>query len=125
MIRTLLLVGLGGFAGSSFRYLVQRMIASVTTLSFPYGTLTINISGSLLIGIIFGIAEKSDLLSPEARLFLITGVLGGFTTFSTFTLDVMTLLRDSQYLYSFLYISVSLAGGIAATFSGFMASKLF
>lgn len=113
-----LLVGLGGGLGSIARYLSQRAVAQYLPVSFPYGTFFVNILGSFLIGILFGISEKSNLFSPEVRLFLTVGFCGGFTTFSTFTLDGLMLIRDAQYLYLTLYIGLSVMLGLAATFAG-------
>jgi len=78
MIRTLLLVGTGGFLGSISRYLVSRFVQNSIPSSFPYGTFFVNIAGCLLIGIIYGLSERSSLLTPGWRLFLAAGFCGGF-----------------------------------------------
>ncbi len=117
-MKMLLIVGLGGGLGSIARFLSQKTVAQFLPVSFPYGTFFINILGSFLIGIFFGISEKSNVLSPEVRLFLTTGFCGGFTTFSTFSLDSLMLIRDAQYLYFGLYAGLSVLLGLAATFAG-------
>jgi protein CrcB len=84
MLKSILIAGIGGFIGTVFRFLVSRYI-QVTYLSvFPWGTFLVNILGSLLIGIFYGISEKGNFMSPEWRIFLTVGICGGFTTFSTF-----------------------------------------
>src|SRR6478672_9090972 len=94
MVNNLLLVGLGGGAGSIMRYLCQRWINASYLHSFPLATFLVNASGCLLIGMLYALAEKSQVMSPEVRLLLVTGFCGGFTTFSTFAFENMTLLRS-------------------------------
>ena len=119
MIKTLLLIGTGGFLGSISRYLASRFLQNSIPSSFPYGTFFVNITGCLLIGIIYGLSEKSSLLTPEWRLFLAVGFCGGFTTFSTFANENLALLRDGEFFYFFLYTGLSVFLGIAATFLGY------
>lgn len=123
MLKMFLITGAGGFLGSGFRYLAQRLIADFLPVSFPYGTLIINIAGSLLIGIVFALGEKTRILTPEMRIFLAVGVCGGFTTFSTFSLDTYTLLKDSQYLYLSVYVFLSVLLSISATIAGIWIIK--
>jgi CrcB protein len=85
--------------------------------------MSVNIIGSLLIGVVYGLVEKGN-LSPEARLFLATGILGGFTTFSAFTMDALKLLQDGLWLESISYILLSVVLGLAATFLGIFLIKL-
>ena len=87
------------------------------------GTFTVNIVGCLAIGIIFGISEKMN-LSPEWRLFLATGICGGFTTFSAFSFETMAMLRDGLVLYSLLYIAVSMLIGLISVYMGMTLLKL-
>jgi len=125
MIRTLLLVGTGGFLGSISRYFVSRFVQNSIPSSFPYGTFFVNIAGCLLIGIIYGLSERSSLLTPGWRLFLAAGFCGGFTTFSTFANENLALLRDGEFFYFFLYTGLSVFLGIAATFLGVLITKIF
>lgn len=118
MIKMFFITGAGGFMGSGLRYLSQRLISHYFPLSFPYGTFIINILGCFLIGIIFAMGDKTKILSPEMSMFLAVGFCGGFTTFSSFTLDSIGLLRDGQYLYFSTYIFASVAIGILATIAG-------
>ena len=125
MIRTLLLVGTGGFLGSISRYLASRLLQNTIPSSFPYGTFFVNIAGCLLIGIIYGLSERSSLLTPGWKLFLAAGFCGGFTTFSTFANENLALLRDGEFFYFFLYTGLSVFLCIAATFFGVLITKIF
>lgn len=117
-IRILLIIGTGGFLGTIARYLTQQGISRILPILFPYGTLTVNIVGCFLIGIIYALADRGNALSPEWRFFLTTGFCGGFTTFSTFSYESYNLIRDEQYIYLSLYIGISVLIGIMATFLG-------
>lgn len=123
-MKLILLIGSGSFIGGILRYLLSFFITSKSNSSFPFGTFAVNIIGCLLIGLVFAISEKID-LAQEWRLFLATGILGGFTTFSAFSNESLTLLRDGQFLIAGLYISLSVFVGIAATFIGYALIKLF
>ncbi len=125
MIKNILLVGLGGGIGSIARYLCQKWFAENLTSPFPWGTLVVNLIGCLFIGIIYALAERSDILSPTTRLLLITGLCGGFTTFSAFAFENMQLLRSGDILYFLLYSAGTLVLGIAAVFAGIAILKLF
>jgi len=117
MIKNLLLVGLGGAIGSMLRYAGSVLISSKT---FPYATLTVNIIGSFIIGIIFAISIKEEVLFNNWKLFLATGICGGFTTFSAFSLENMSLLQSGKYGMAFTYVGLSILLGIGATFSGYL-----
>jgi fluoride exporter len=124
MIRNVLLVGLGGGLGSMARYLCQRWFGDHYSGTFPWATFAVNFTGCFLIGLIYAIAEKTTLLSPQTRLLLITGLCGGFTTFSAFAFENMTFLRSGDTLYFFLYSIGSIVLGIAAVFAGIAIIKL-
>jgi len=123
MLKTLILVGSGGFLGSSFRYLLSRYIESNWLSSFPYGTFGVNVLGCLIIGIIYGLSVK-NLASGEIRLLLATGFCGGFTTFSSFSYEFLTLLQDGQLWYAFLYSFGSLLAGLFAVWIGLTLIKM-
>lgn len=91
--------------------------------TFPLGTFIVNTTGCLLIGLFYALSEKGNLLTPEWRLALTTGLCGGFTTFSTFAYENMNLLRTGDYLYFGLYILASVALGIAAVYLGIITIK--
>ena len=124
MLNNILLVGLGGAAGSIGRYLCQKWIAGFYQHGFPLATFLVNILGCLVIGILYALGEKSSLLSPPARLLLITGLCGGFTTFSTFAFENTNLLRTGDHLYFFLYAMGSVVLGIAAVYMGNLFIKI-
>jgi fluoride exporter len=115
-MRIILLIGAGGFIGTIARYLLQQVVSKMMPVIFPFGTLAVNLIGCFLIGILYAMSERWNILTPEWRLFLTTGFCGGFTTFSTFTYEAYGLLREDQYLYVSLYIGISVLAGLAATF---------
>jgi CrcB protein len=115
MIKIFTLIGLGGALGSIGRYLVAQYVQSrFMGSTFPYGTLIVNITGCFLIGLIFGLLSKSDILS-EWKLFLVTGICGGYTTFSAFSYESITLLRNGEISHFCLYIAGSVILGLIAT----------
>lgn len=112
-------IALGGVLGTVSRYLLQGWVqtrAGATT--FPHGTLTINLLGSLVLGFVLRYATGSTVISPELRAALTIGFCGAFTTMSTFSYETMTLLRDSQYWHAGLYMGGSMLGCLAAVIAG-------
>jgi len=122
--KSILLVGLGGGAGSIARFLCQKYIYEWYPHPFPFGTFLVNISGCFLIGIFYALAEKGNLLTPEWRILLTTGFCGGFTTFSTFAYENLNLLRNGDITYFILYIIASVILGMLATWLGIVLLKL-
>nr|WP_255488014.1 fluoride efflux transporter CrcB [Pontibacter sp. KCTC 32443] len=116
-------IGAGSFIGGASRYLLALFIQSRSTLAFPLATLTINIVGCFLIGLVFGFASKGT-ITPEWRLFLATGILGGFTTFSAFSYETVHMLQNNQFGQAILYISVSVLLGLLATFAGLWLMRI-
>lgn len=119
------LVGAGGFLGSLARYgltvLAQKQFpASV----FPWSTLAVNLLGCFLIGIIAGLAQEKQMLSPEAVVFLLIGLLGGFTTFSTFGYEIFALLRDAEVFRATASVLLHVVAGVALVWLGFLTSTL-
>ena len=123
MTRILLLIGTGGFIGSVGRYLISQLIQNKFLSAFPYGTMIVNVLGCFMIGVVFSLSEKGS-LPAEWRLFLATGICGGFTTFSAFTNESVALLRDGQLLYSFIYVGGSVIAGLISTYCGIALVKL-
>ncbi|MEM7548722.1 MAG: fluoride efflux transporter CrcB [Bacteroidota bacterium] len=121
-MKMVLLVGLGGFLGTSARYLVYQFVQKHFTLPVFTGTLLVNIIGSLIIGIVFGLSFKSA-ISTETKIFLATGFCGGFTTFSAFAFENLTLFRDGSYLLLALYILGSLIIGVLMAYLGYWMMK--
>ncbi len=112
MLRNLLLVGLGGAIGSMARYFISRVISTRYTLSFPLSTFIINIVGCFLIGLLFGYVQKNNSQQSDLWLILATGFCGGFTTFSAFALENVTLLKGQLSVTTLLYIAASVIVGI-------------
>ena len=123
MLRTLLIVGTGGFIGSVMRYLVQLFVERDMSSTFPCGTFVANIAGSFIIGVVFALAQKGNLLSAEWRLFLAVGICGGFTTFSAFAYNNLTMLKDGVYGQFILNVGGSLFFGLLAVYLGMIAVK--
>jgi len=124
MLKNILLIGLGGSIGSIARYLVSRLNNQVEWLSIPVGTLAVNVIGSFLIGFLIGISEKSPILTVELRMFLMVGLCGGFTTFSSFSGENLMLMRNGQFLPLFLYTGLSILLGFTAVYFGYFSTKL-
>ena len=116
MFKDFLLVGLGGGIGSMLRYGGNLLIAHK---NFPLHTLIINIVGSFIIGIVFGLSVKHEVFAGNWKLFLATGICGGFTTFSAFSMENISLLQHGKYTLAVVYIISSLVLGIAAAAIGF------
>lgn len=123
-MKIILTIGIGSFIGGVFRYLLSQFIQTKFVSSFPFGTLFVNIIGCFFIGLVFGLADKRN-LTNEWRLFLSTGLIGGFTTFSAFSNETVTLFRDGQLWYASAYITASILFGLLATFIGISIVKLF
>lgn len=115
----LLLIGIGGFIGSVLRYLFSGSVQSLSrSFEFPYGTLAVNVLGCLVIGALAELAEAHGLFRDEARSFLFVGVLGGFTTFSTFGNETMNLLRDGEGSLAFANVGAHFLFGLCAVWFG-------
>ncbi len=121
--RAILLVGVGGLIGSILRYLAAVVFSGHTSTGFPLATFTVNLLGCFLIGVIFALSERGDVLSPEWRIFLATGFCGGFTTFSSFSYESIRLMQDGQFLYLGLNVVLSVVLGFAATYLGMILVK--
>ena len=123
MNTNVLLVGVGGFVGSIARYLVAVLFANQMSSVFPFATLAVNIVGCFVIGVLFALSDRGNILSPEWRVLLTTGFCGGFTTFSTFSYESLRLIQGGEYLYVALYVLASVVIGLAATYVGIIVIK--
>ena len=119
-----LLIALGSAIGGAGRYWVTQFIGARLGELFPWGTLVVNASGSLLIGFLGALSQPNALwnVSADARLFLMVGVLGGFTTFSAFSLQTLNLMRDGEGLYAAAYVAASVIVCLLAVWAGFAAA---
>lgn len=124
MGRYLLLVGLGGFLGSIGRYLTTLLFSRIWPSQFPFGTFVANIVGCLLIGIVYGLAERAGWLTTPWRLLLATGFCGGYTTFSSFAFENLDLLQAGNYGTFLGYTLSSLLLGVLAVFAGIVLVKI-
>jgi fluoride exporter len=115
---TILYIALGGIAGTLSRYGLEGWIQSRTATGFPLGTLTVNLTGSLLLGFIVRVATGSALISPDFRAALTIGFCGAFTTMSTFSYESVALLNDGDYLRAALYMSATVFGCVIAVIVG-------
>jgi len=115
---------MGGGIGSVFRYLMSGWVYSLLGPGFPYGTFAVNIFGSFVIGLFLTIAEDRFLISPDMRAFVAIGIIGGFTTFSTFTYETMALLKDGSLLVGALNVIVSIMVALFAVWAGSLIGKL-
>ena len=124
MLKTILIVGAGGFLGSVSRYLTQVVVERYLHSTFPWGTFVANIAGCFLIGLVYALSERGNLLSPEWRIFTTVGFCGGFTTFSSFAYNNLTMLSENNLVQLLGNIGLSLFFGIGAVYLGIVAIRL-
>lgn len=118
------IVGIGGFIGSALRYLVSGWAQELSQmLDFPYGTLTVNLVGCFMIGLLAQLAEARGVFTSEARLLVFIGVLGGFTTFSSFGNDTLNLARSGQMLNALVNIAANVVLGLLLVWLGRNAAQ--
>jgi CrcB protein len=119
-----LIVGAGGFIGSGLRFVmtvyIQRMFPNSP---FPYGTATVNIIGCLLIGYLGAIILTREIIDPAFRLFLVVGVLGGFTTFSAFSFENLMFIQDSRFMLALSNVVLQVVAGFVAAWVGFQLAR--
>lgn len=124
-MRNLMIIGAGGFCGAILRYLVsggaQKLSQSV---DFPYGTLAVNLIGCLVIGMLTRLDEIRSILSPELRFFIMIGLLGAFTTYSTFSNEAINLINERRIQLALLYVGTHMVLGLAAVMLGRVSTYL-
>ncbi len=115
-----ILIGSGGFLGAVLRYGLSGLVQGRSSLaSFPYGTLTVNLVGCLMMGTLAGLVDARQLFSPEFRTFALIGLLGGFTTYSTFGYEAFAMLRDGEYVRAALYVGLHVVLGLVLVWAGY------
>ncbi|MBN1399118.1 MAG: fluoride efflux transporter CrcB [Bacteroidetes bacterium] len=124
MLKHYLLVFAGGGIGASARYWLSGIVYRFLPASFPYGNLIVNITGCFAIGFITALLDERYVSEPALRIFLMVGILGGFTTFSSFSYETAALLRDAEILLASINIAASVFGCLAATFIGILIGRL-
>lgn len=122
-MKAILIIWLGGGIGSVCRYLVQLGISKLVHVTFPAGTFIVNITGCFIIGLLYGLADKYSAITLEWRLFLITGLCGGYTTFSSFSYEGISLFKQGNYTYFILYMLLSVVVGLFSTLGGMTIIK--
>ncbi len=123
-MKNALAVGFGGFLGCIARYLIGVLVIRLFDAPvFPYATLIVNVVGCLLIGLLGELAENTQLISPEMQLLLIVGLLGGFTTYSAFGYQTLTLAHEGRMLFSVLNVSAHIILGLGAVWLGELIAK--
>ena len=123
---SILIVGLGGFIGASSRYFIANFVqGNIPKTVFPFGTIVVNLIGCLLIGFLVGYLESKNLLTENVKLFLIIGILGGFTTFSAFGIETLNLVNKGHLLFAFNYVTASVVLGLGSVWFGHYLAKVF
>jgi CrcB protein len=124
-MRNLLIVGAGGFCGAILRYLISGGVQRWSqSFDFPYGTLAVNLIGCLVIGMLTRLDEVRSILSPEMRFLIMIGLLGAFTTYSTFSNEAMNLINDRRFHLALLYVGAHVVLGLGAVLLGRISTYL-
>ncbi|MFM7017020.1 MAG: fluoride efflux transporter CrcB [Bacteroidota bacterium] len=121
-MKQILYVGIGSFAGGVLRYLASQQFNQKINAAFPWATLSINLVGCLLIGVVYGCFEK-ELLNSDWKLFLATGMCGGFTTFSAFSYESFELVKHGNVTAMLMYVISSICFGLLLTYFGYLITK--
>ncbi len=116
------IIGIGGAIGTILRYVMGGLDYRFSNGVFPISTLVVNVTGSLLIGFLWGVFDRFE-ISPNVRLFVFIGILGGYTTFSTFSLETFNLMRDGEYRIAIINTALSVFLSVGAVFTGYIVSK--
>lgn len=119
----LFVIGVGGFAGAVARYAIDGWVTQATRATFPWGTLAVNLSGSLLIGVLFALASERAILPPDLRGPIMIGFVGAYTTFSTLALESWRLMEDGAVMLAILNLGGSMLLGVIAVLAGVMIGR--
>lgn len=119
-----LIVSLGAAIGGAGRYWISNIVYKYFPAVFPYGTLVVNVVGSFILGLLIFVFDEKELLNNQLRIFLTIGFCGGFTTFSTFSLETFNLIRDSEYFLASINIILSIVVCLLGVFLAYIVSKI-
>lgn len=119
-----LIVSAGAALGGALRYWLSNLAYRIFPVTFPYGTLIVNLAGSFILGLIIFLFDERELINNQVKIFLTIGFCGGFTTFSTFSLETFYLIRDSEYLLAAVNVILSLLLCFAGVFLAYIFSKI-
>jgi CrcB protein len=119
----ILLIAIGGALGSVARYLFSLSVQRAAGTLFPVGTFAVNVVGCLVFGAIAGAAEQRVQLDPAVRMLLLVGVLGGFTTFSTYAFESLSLVRDGQFAWAAINVAGQVVGGLVGMWAGYVLTN--
>ncbi len=122
-MREIALIFFGGGLGSVVRFTLGKWINSLHQQYFPWGTFVVNAIACLVVGLVIGLADHKQIISPNARIFWVIGFCGGFSTFSTFSVETISLIQNGFYLSSTLYIASSLFLCLSATYVGLVLGE--
>ncbi len=117
-------VGMGAIVGANARYVIGQILADRAGTDFPYGTMLVNITGSLVIGIVLTLLTEQFLVDPHWRLLLVVGFLGSYTTFSSYTYEALALVERSEWSPALLYMIGSNVAGLLTCYAGIMLARL-
>lgn len=123
MLKAVFCIALGSSIGGVLRFLVSEFFRNCRWMDLPLGTIVVNLLGCLMIGVFYALFEKSGTRDAEVELFLIVGVCGGFTTFSTFINDQFQMMRVGNFLRQLTYLVVSVAGGYGCLYAGYAGMR--
>ncbi len=123
-MQQLISIGIGGAIGAIMRYLVSGGVHTFMGKDFPYGTLTVNVIGSFIVGILFVIFTSSEVIPEIVKISVLVGILGAFTTFSTFSLDTFKLIETAAFSKAGLNIATNVVASLAATWFGIVFSRV-
>lgn len=123
-IELIAIVGCGGFIGAALRYIISLSAAKIFGADFPYGTLIANIIGAIIIGFVMKISLDTSLITPNTKLFLTTGMMGGLTTFSTFSYETVTMINSGQYVLGALNLGLNVVLSFVGVTLGMIVARL-